>query len=110
VSLRIFRALFQSKGAKLPGMENHTQEALFVLPQPQEPTAVDTTPAVAAPPRLRRVDRSQLVMHSCNLDDLLEADHKARLVWALVQSWDLSTGVESKSQEAFTTLATVHPL
>ena len=34
-----------------------------------------------APPRLRRVDRRQVRMIACSLDELLAADHTARTIW-----------------------------
>jgi len=49
---------------------------------------VDLGPA--PPPRLRRPDRAQMLMRPCSLDELLADDHDARLVWQLVQTWDLS--------------------
>jgi len=44
----------------------------------------------APPPRLRRPDRAQMLMRPCSLDELLADDHDARLVWRLVETWDLS--------------------
>jgi transposase len=50
--------------------------------------------ASAAPaggiPRLRRADRSQIAFRLASLDDLLAADHPARLVWAFVAGLDLT--------------------
>jgi transposase len=43
-----------------------------------------------APPRLRRADRSQVLLRPCSLEQLLAEDHDARVVWAVVQRWDLS--------------------
>ena len=42
-----------------------------------------------APPRLRRVDRTQVRMMTCALDDLLPDDHRARLVWRVITSLNL---------------------
>ena len=55
---------------------------------PMERPPVDLGPA--PPPRLRRPDREQMLMRPCSLDELLADDHDARLVWQLVQTWDLS--------------------
>ena len=55
---------------------------------PAERPAVDLGPA--PPPRLRRPDREQMLMRPCSLDELLGDDHDARLVWRLVETWDLS--------------------
>jgi transposase len=55
---------------------------------PTERPTID--PGPAPPPRLRRPDREQMLMRPCALDELLSDDHDARLVWHLVQTWDLS--------------------
>jgi len=41
-------------------------------------------------PRLRRVDRHQVRMIACSLDELLADDHPARLLWEAVGQLDLS--------------------
>ena len=51
---------------------------------PASPAARD-----GSPPRLRRVDRSQVRMLACSLDELLPDDHRARLVWRVIQTLDL---------------------
>ena len=56
--------------------------------EPTERPPADLGPA--PPPRLRRPDREQLLMRPCAIDELLGDDHDARLVWQLVESWDLS--------------------
>src|SRR6516165_663640 len=56
--------------------------------EPTERPPADLGPA--PPPRLRRPDRQQMLMRPCALDDLIPDDHDARLVWQLVQTWDLS--------------------
>jgi transposase len=56
--------------------------------EPTERPPADLGPA--SPPRLRRPDREQMLMRPCSLDELLPDDHDARLVWHLVQTWDLS--------------------
>jgi transposase len=58
--------------------------------EPTERPPVDLGSAPAPPPRLRRPNREQMLMRPCSLDELLEDDHDARLVWNLVQTWDLS--------------------
>jgi transposase len=55
-------------------------------PSPRPPVDLGPLP----PPRLRRPDREQMLMRPCSLDELLADDHDARLVWDLVQTWDLS--------------------
>lgn len=41
-------------------------------------------------PRLRRAERSQGELRACSLDDLIGADHPARLVWRFVEGLDVS--------------------
>ena len=48
----------------------------------------------AAAPRLRCADRRQIQLEASCLDDLLPADHRARLVWSVVQRLDLSSFLE----------------
>jgi transposase len=55
---------------------------------PTERPPADLGPA--PPPRLRRPNREQMLMRPCSLDELLADDHDARLVWQLVETWDLS--------------------
>jgi transposase len=57
----------------------------------------DDLPEVAAParersgaPRLRKAERSQVSLHASSLDDLIAADHPARLVWRFVEGLDVS--------------------
>ncbi len=61
-------------------------DPLFPLP--------DVTPAPTAQsqgkPRLETANRQQVEMRYAALDDLLPDDHRARLVWALVEDYDLS--------------------
>lgn len=41
-------------------------------------------------PRVRRPDRRQMQMRACCLEELLESDHRARLVWSVAERLDLS--------------------
>lgn len=45
-------------------------------------------------PRLRRPNRVQMLMRPCTLDELLDDDHDARLVWDLVETWNLTQFLE----------------
>lgn len=49
----------------------------------------ETPPSAKAPPRLRTVDRQQLVP-AMVLEDLLDTDHQARLVWDFALGLDLA--------------------
>lgn len=60
------------------------------LPEPPSPAqAAQSTPP--GKPRLRRPIRDQIEMHWASLDDLLEADHPVRVVWAAVCALDLKS-------------------
>ena len=54
------------------------------LPAPPTPTPRGGTP------RLRHANREQAEMRSCSLDQLVDADHEVRQVWAYVAGLDLS--------------------
>jgi transposase len=58
---------------------------------PALPTPADVAAGQAAPgrPRLRLPQRDQVEMHWASLDQLLEPDHPARMVWAAVCGLDL---------------------
>jgi transposase/IS5 family transposase len=50
-----------------------------------------TRTAPGGPPRLRLAQRHQLEFRSASLDQLLPPEHPARIVWAFVETLDLST-------------------
>jgi transposase len=61
-------------------------DTLFPLPE-----AIDPGPdSGRGKPRLETANRQQVAMRYTALDDLLPEDHRARLVWAVVMSYDLS--------------------
>jgi transposase len=47
-------------------------------------------PVLAEPPRLRRPDRRQTFLEPVNLDERVAADHRVRVVWAVVEKLDLT--------------------
>ena len=55
-------------------------------PSPGEVAAAQET---VVSPRLRVPQRNQVEMHWASLDELLEPDHAARLVWAAVCELDI---------------------
>jgi transposase len=71
-------------------------------PRPDQPTLFampaddDAPPRPAAPPpppgrpRLRTANRQQIVFRTAALDELIPADHPARIVWDFVEGLDLS--------------------
>lgn len=62
-------------------------EPLFELPTPETPRA----PADGrAAPRLQRPNRAQVELRPVDLEGLLPAEHRARLVWEFVEGLDLA--------------------
>jgi transposase len=59
------------------------------LPASQAAAGAKPPPDVSIPPRLRRVDRQQLLSPML-IDDLIAPDHPARAVWRFVEGLDLS--------------------
>ena len=61
-------------------------DILFALPPTEPPESAELAPGA---PRLQRPNRGQLELRSVDLDGLLPADHRARLVWAFTEGLDL---------------------
>jgi transposase len=61
---------------KLPGLESQAAPALPKVVAP-------------APPRVKPVDRSQLIWRTVDLEHLIEQDHPARAIWELTGQLDL---------------------
>lgn len=51
---------------------------------------VDEAQEVVRVPKLKEVNRKQLIIRPCDIEKLIEADHAARGIWELVSSLDLS--------------------
>jgi transposase len=66
-----------------------SDDGLFpgVTPTDPKPRPIDLSQA----PRLRSPRRDQVLLRPCSLEELIPADHKARMVWAVVQRLDLSS-------------------
>lgn len=61
-------------------------ETLFPLPESEgEPVSHGQ-----GKPRLCMANRDQVEMRLASLDELLPEDHRVRMVWAMVQEYDLS--------------------
>lgn len=67
---------------------DRARETLFDLPTEPNTRSVGGVPA--GRPRLQRADRDQVRMRAASLDELLPADHRARLVWEFVERLDLT--------------------
>jgi transposase len=71
-------------------------------PRPEQPSLFETSadddgpprstepPAPSGRPRLRTANRDQIVFRTIALDELIPADHPARIVWDYVEGLDLS--------------------
>jgi len=66
----------------LPFQDDDCMDELPPRPEP--------APGPLPPPRLRRVNREQMLMRPCSLEEILPQDHDARTVWTIVTSWDLT--------------------
>ena len=62
-----------------------TTDTLFPLPEGNE----DPVAAVNTEPRVQRPNRTQLELRPVDLEALLPADHRARVVWEFVEGLDL---------------------
>lgn len=71
----------RTRAATLSGVDE-----LFDLPA-TEPTE---KPEVRGRPRLQRPNREQITLRPSDLESLLPADHRARLVWAFAEGLDLA--------------------
>ena len=61
-------------------------DTLFELPEPSEIKSA----RAGGQPRLVRPNRGQVAMRLAALDDLLPAEHLARVIWSMVEQLDLS--------------------
>ena len=71
-----------------------------LFPLPEEQPRPQARPS--GKPRLLQASRQQVEMRLASLDDLLPDDHRVRIVWAMVQSYDLSafyTSIEAVEGE-----------
>lgn len=61
-------------------------ETLFEMPEPNELKS----PRPSGKPRVVRPNRAQVGMRWATLDDMLPAEHLARVIWSMVEQLDLS--------------------
>jgi transposase len=73
-------------------MANDTPPALFSLPENESERAATSQPSIrqAKAPRVNKPERCQIEMRCESLDQRLDMEHDARLVWKLVEGLDLS--------------------
>src|SRR5690348_6769824 len=65
-------------------------DTLFDRGEFELPEQVNSPPATTGAPRTRKPFRQQQEMHYASLNELLDSDHPARAVWAVVQGLDVS--------------------
>ena len=65
-------------------------QTLFEKGQTPAPSPGDVAAAAGGVPRLRTPHRTQIEMHWKSLDELLESNHPARIVWTAVGQLDLT--------------------
>lgn len=61
-------------------------ETLFELPEGKRLTSKPGT----GKPRMETANREQIEMHYAALEDLLPEEHRARMVWEMVQGYEMS--------------------
>lgn len=72
------------------------QPTLFALPNDEDTPARPAGPPLPpGRPRLRTANRQQIVFRTAALDELIPADHPARIVWDFVEGLDLSPVYDS---------------
>lgn len=73
-------------------MTNDTPPALFTHPEAEPERAARPQPATpqTKAPRVNKPERCQIEMRCESLDQRLDADHDARLIWKMVEGLDLS--------------------
>jgi transposase len=71
-------------------MTNESQPVLFKEVGMETPASNPTRTKSLAMPRLNTPERSQVQMHCESLDQRLDSNHTARLVWKLVEGLDLT--------------------
>lgn len=70
------------------------QVVLLEMPEASEPAAAAGGQESTAPLKLKVIDRSQLRMMTLDVDSLIGPDHKARAIWDLSGTLDLSAYCE----------------
>jgi transposase len=61
-----------------------------LLELPEQPVAAPARPCPQAPPKLKPIDRSQSLLRTVIVEELVPPDHKVRAIWDLSGQLDLS--------------------
>jgi len=89
--------------------EEATHGSLFgeALPPVEK---LESRPSAPARPRLKPINRQQLLMRSIDVEKLIEADHPARAIWEMLGQVDLSQFEQTiRAVEGSAGQATVSP-
>src|SRR6266404_605673 len=75
----------------MTSLEAENQLPLIGIEVPGKDGEEPSSPAESRPlPRLKPINRQQMVLRTVMVEDLLEPDHPARAIWELVEGLDLS--------------------
>lgn len=69
---------------------NKDEPRLFSMPEGGPVPEIDPAESACGTPRMKRPNREQIEFRACCWNDLLPADHQARIVWQYVKRLDLS--------------------
>src|ERR1700683_4817666 len=76
------------------------QPNLLELPERPFERAEESVSAGKVIPKLRTVDRTQMMMANIYVEELIPADHKARAIWELAGRLDLDRFAETLKTQA----------
>src|SRR5271157_777116 len=65
------------------------EQGVLIAGPGQRPAAAPAPPPRTRKPRLKRVDRQQMVWRAVDVEHLIDADHPARAIWALLGTLNL---------------------
>lgn len=71
-------------------MEGYVVAEQFLFEMPEKPASEESSESLGGVVRVRKANRGQVEYRACALDDLLPAEHEARMVWEYVTGLDLS--------------------
>jgi transposase len=70
-------------------------DTLFAMPEPKDPATEPPKERGTGRPRLLKPNREQVEFRLASLEAMVPDDHRVRLVWAMVQEYDLSEFYEA---------------
>ena len=80
----------QPGGGPMPNESPSGQQEMWAGARPQSPTPAHPDPEEERrDPRLKRVNRNQLLLRTVDVEQLVEPEHRVRAIWELVGRLDL---------------------